>query len=177
MFEIRWHGRGGQGVVTAAKILGAAAMLDGKHSQSFPFFGAERRGAPVSAFTRIDERAIRLRSQIYNPNLVVVLDDSILSIVNPMGGLREDGSLIVNTRLTRAELPLAATVTAFDATALAQEHLGRPVVNTVLLGALSAVGLVSFSALAEAVSGVFSGSLGERNVNAARAAYDLVLRG
>ncbi len=174
MIEIRWHGRGGQGVVTAANILGAAAMHEGKHSQAFPFFGAERRGAPVSAFTRIDDRPIRLHSQIYRPHWVVLLDDTLLELLNPLEGLREGGGFIVNTRRAAAELPPCERLVLLDATALAQSILGRPVANTVMLGALAAVGLVGMEALVRAIAEVFPGEVGERNAEAAAAAYALV---
>ncbi len=174
MIEIRWHGRGGQGVVTAANILGAAAMHEGKHSQAFPFFGAERRGAPVSAFTRIDEQPIRLHSQIYRPHWVVLLDDSLLELLNPLEGLREGGGFIVNTRRSAAELPACERLVRLDATGIAQTILGRPVANTVMLGALAAVGLVGMVPLKRAIGEVFPGKTGERNAEAAAAAYALV---
>lgn len=174
MIEIRWHGRGGQGVVTAANILGAAAMRDGKYAQSFPFFGAERRGAPVSAFTRIDSQAIRLRSQIYNPHWVVILDDSLLELVKPLDGLRDGGGVVINTKRDRDSLPRVPLLKAFDASAIAQETIGRPVVNTVMLGALAAVGLVSLPSLAAAIEEAFPGAIGQRNVAGARAAFEIV---
>lgn len=177
MIEIRWHGRGGQGVVTAANILGAAAVYEGKYAQSFPFFGAERRGAPVSAFTRIADRAIRLRSQVYRPHWVVLLDDSLLQIIDPLEGLREGGGLVINTRRQQTDLPACGRVIALDATGIAQEVLGRPVANTVMLGALAALGLVGRPALARSIEEAFAGATGERNVRAAEAAYALVSGG
>ena len=174
MIEVRWHGRGGQGVVTAANILGAAALCEGRYAQSFPFFGAERRGAPVAAFTRIDTRPIRLRSQIYRPDWVVLLDDTLLELLNPVQGLHDGGILVVNSRRPAAALPRAARLIAFDATALAREWLGRPVVNTVMLGALAGAGLVGIEELAHAIAEQFAGETGERNVAAARAACALV---
>ncbi|HIP35033.1 MAG TPA: pyruvate ferredoxin oxidoreductase, partial [Methanothermococcus okinawensis] len=104
MIEIRFHGRGGQGAVTAAKILAKAAFYDGKYSQGFPFFGVERRGAPVMAFTRIDHKKIIVRSQVYNPDYVVVQDATLLDTVNVVEGLKKDGIVIVNT--TKDDLDL-----------------------------------------------------------------------
>ncbi len=174
MIEIRWHGRGGQGVVTAANILGAAAMHEGKHSQSFPFFGAERRGAPVSAFTRIDDRPIRLRSQIYRPDWVILLDDTLLGLIDPLEGLREGGGFVANSRRPATDLPTASRLVVLDATGIALERLGRPIVNTAMLGALAALALVSLPALRLAISEAFPGEAAERNWRAAEAGYERI---
>ena len=104
MLEIRFHGRGGQGAVTSAELLALSAINEGKYGQAFPSFGPERRGAPVVAFCRVDERQIKIRSEIYHPDLVLVLDPSILRIVNVTAGLKEDGILITNTKYSTGEL-------------------------------------------------------------------------
>lgn len=171
MIEIRWHGRGGQGVVTAANILGAAAMHAGKYSQSFPFFGAERRGAPVAAYTRIADQPVRLRSHIYAPHWVIVFDETLLELVNPLEGLRPGGGMIVNTRRNPEEIAFCDTVIAVDATTIAQEMLERPVANTAMLGAVAAAGLADLEPLLQAIGDAFPGAAGERNVRAAREAY------
>ncbi len=143
MREIRFHGRGGQGAVIASNILANAAFLEGKDVQAFPFFGVERRGAPVTAFTRIDDRPIRIKFQIYNPDYVVVLDESLLKAVDVTAGLRGDGIVIINSRREPGALGIAkGRLATVDATSIAISHgLGSkvaPIVNTVMLGALVA---------------------------------------
>jgi len=140
MREIRFHGRGGQGAVIASNILANAAFLEGKDVQAFPYFGVERRGAPVTAFTRIDDRPIRIKYNIYNPNYVVVLDESLLKAVDVTAGLRDPGTVIVNTRRSREAVGLkVGRLATVDATGIAIAHdLGSrvaPIVNTVMLGA------------------------------------------
>jgi len=140
MREIRFHGRGGQGAVIASNILANAAFLEGKDVQAFPYFGVERRGAPVTAFTRIDDRPIRIKYNIYNPNYVVVLDESLLKAVDVTAGLRDPGTVIVNTRRPKEAVGLrAGRLATVDATGIAIAHdLGSrvaPIVNTVMLGA------------------------------------------
>ncbi len=163
-------------MVTAANILGAAALHEGKYAQSFPFFGAERRGAPVLAFTRIANRPIRLRSQIYTPQWVVLLDDTLLEIANPLDGLPPEGTLVVNTRRESITLPVACRLIALDATAIALELLGRPVANTAILGALAAAGLIGLTAVKQAIAEAFPGAAGEINARVASEAYDAVAR-
>jgi len=143
MREIRFHGRGGQGAVIASNILANAAFLEGKDVQAFPFFGVERRGAPVTAFTRIDDRPIRIKFQIYNPDYVVVLDESLLKAVDVTAGLRPDGIVVVNTRRGPGALGIAkGRLATVDATSIAiSRGLGSkvaPIVNTVMLGAFVA---------------------------------------
>ena len=140
MREIRFHGRGGQGAVIASNILANAAFLEGKDVQAFPYFGVERRGAPVTAFTRIDDRPIRIKYNIYNPNYVVVLDESLLKAVDVTAGLRDPGTVIVNTRRSREAVGLkVGRLATVNATGIAIAHdLGSrvaPIVNTVMLGA------------------------------------------
>ncbi len=158
MIEIRFHGRGGQGAVVASELLAQAAFLDGKESQSFPFFGVERRGAPVTAFARIDDRPIRLRTSIDAPGVGVVLDPGLLRTTPVTEGIRSGGLLLVNTAADPASLPAPAGVrrAAVDATRIAVAHgLGSvttPIVNTAVLGALAAAtGVVGRTALEAAV--------------------------
>lgn len=180
MKEIRFHGRGGQGVVTAAEILGRAATLDNKFAQSMPSFGAERRGAPVSAFTRVDSERISAKCQIYEPDIVVVLDPVISNSIDIADGLKEDGSLIVNSTHLPETLAngLKDRTTVIDATGVALEVLGRPITNTVILGALvAATGVVSLEAVEQAIREVFSPKMAELNIKAVRAAYEQVAGG
>ena len=133
MHEIRIHGRGGQGAVSAAELLARAAFKDGKYSQAFPYFGVERRGAPVQAFCRIDDRFIRMRQNVYEPDCVIVLDSTLLDVVDVEQGLKENGLVVLNTR-KRVDRKNVKTI---DATSIALETLGRPIVNTVMLGAFA----------------------------------------
>ncbi len=177
--EVRWHGRGGQGAVLGASMLGcAAALYEGKHAVSFPSFGAERRGAPVQAFTRISDRAIRTRSQIYHPTTIIVLDDTLLDVVNITDGAAEGATLLINTRKGREQLqkiPDTLNVTIVDATAIAREHIGVAIVNTAMLGALAGVtGIVSLESIKKAISSTLPKRVVDRNLAAAEAAYQKV---
>ena len=140
MIEIRFHGRGGQGAVTSAEMLALAAIGEGKYAQAFPSFGPERRGAPVVAYCRIDDRQIRIRANISEPDLVVVLDASLLKIVNVAAGLKPNGILITNTKeaptKVKENLKLKNRLAAVDATKIAMEVLGLPITNTTMLGSL-----------------------------------------
>lgn len=157
MFEVRFHGRGGQGAVTAANILAAAAFKEGKQVQAFPMFGVERRGAPVAAFMRMDDKRIDLRTQIYKPDCVIVLDTTLLKVVDVSAGLKEGGTIILNTQKKPSEFSYAkAKVFCVDATAIAVANkLGtstNPIVNTAILGAYSkAVGNVGMKAIEWAI--------------------------
>ncbi|MBW9222497.1 pyruvate ferredoxin oxidoreductase subunit gamma [Methanothermococcus sp. SCGC AD-155-C09] len=173
MIEIRFHGRGGQGAVTAAQILATSAFYDGKYSQGFPFFGVERRGAPVMAFTRIDDKKIILRSQIYNPDYVVVQDAGLLSAVNVVEGLKKDGTVVVNT--TEEDMDLGFKTYTIDATGIALDILGVPIVNTTMLGAfIGATDIVSIDSVKKAILNTFKGKLGEKNAKAAEVAYNTI---
>jgi pyruvate ferredoxin oxidoreductase gamma subunit len=183
MFQVRFHGRGGQGVVTAAELLSIAAFSEGKHAQAFPTFGSERTGAPVVAFCRIDDGEIRVREPITEPDALIVQDPTLLQQVDLFAGLRPDGYLVINSVHGFAELGLDEFVRHFrherlltvPATDIAREHLGRPLPNAVLLGAFAAVsGVVSPAAVAAAVREKFSGRVAEANVAAAEAAYAFV---
>lgn len=179
MIEVRWHGRGGQGGVTSAELLAKAAYLDGYRGvQAFPFFGSERRGAPVKAFTRISTEEINVRSQIYEPDVVAVLEPSILDLIDVTEGLKEGGKVIVNTRSRASELHLTAGhVYTYDGTGIALKLgllvAGLPVVNTTMLGAFAkATGLVKLETVQEVILSKWPGKAGERNAEGARMAYD-----
>ena len=177
MKEIRFHGLGGQGAVTAANILASAAFLDGKYSQAFPSFGVERRGAPVFAFTRIDEKPVRIRSQIYEPDYVVVQDTTLLDIMDVTEGLKENGIVIVNTQKTSKELGIKkGKVYTIDATGVALEKLGVPIVNTAMLGAIAkATGIVTLDSVKKALEDYFKDELLEKNRQAVEEAYRRVV--
>jgi pyruvate ferredoxin oxidoreductase gamma subunit len=175
--EIRLHGRGGQGSVTAAELIAVAAFEDKRFSQAFPAFGVERRGAPVMAFARIADRPIRIRSQIYEPDYVVVQDVTLLEVVDVASGLKADGKIIINTDRQKDKLNLKtkAEVVTIDATKIAMEVLGRPIVNTTMLGAFcGATREVSLESLNKAISERFKGDLGRKNLAAIKAAYERV---
>jgi pyruvate ferredoxin oxidoreductase gamma subunit len=175
MFQVRIHGRGGQGVVTAAELLSVAAFLDGAHAQAFPSFGSERTGAPVVAFCRIDDRPIRVREPIVAPDALIIQDPTLLHQVDVFGGLRPGGRVLLNSTKTAAELGLASLdVTCVPATGLAREHLGKPLPNAALLGAFAAVtGVVTLDSVAAAIRERFATTPAEANVRAAQAAFEL----
>src|SRR3954469_19449013 len=142
MLQIRIHGRGGQGVVTAAELLSVAAFLEGRHAQAFPSFGSERTGAPVVAFCRIDAPPIRSHEPIARPDALIVQDPTLLHQVDVFGGLRDQGAVLINTGRDIEELGLAGLMERFrlhavPATDLAREHLGRPIPSAALLGAFA----------------------------------------
>ena len=175
MKEIRFHGRGGQGAVTAAELLAVAAFADGKYSQAFPAFGVERRGAPVLAFTRIDEQKIRLRNQVYEPDYVIVLDATLIGTVDVVQGVKPNGTVLVNTDkpVEKLGLKTGAKVRVIDATKIALEELGRPIMNTTLLGAFAgATREIRLESIEKSVSHRFPGDLGTKNVKAVRRAYE-----
>ncbi len=177
MIEIRLHGRGGQGTVTAAELLAVAAFDDGREAQAFPAFGVERRGAPVVAFCRISDQPVRIRSQIYQPDYVVVQDPTLLEAVDVLSGLKPDGTVLINSEHPAADLNLdtSARVITFPATKIAMEELGRPIMNTAILGAFSGLsGMISFEAIERSIRHRFPGELGDRNIKAARRAYEAI---
>ncbi len=179
MFQVRIHGRGGQGVVTAAELLAVAAFAEDRYAQAFPSFGSERTGAPVAAFCRIDVRPIRTHEPIVAPDAVVVADPTVLHQMDVLGGLRADGYLLVNSGRSAGELDITGAVTArlclVPANDLAREHVGRPLPNAALLGGFAALtGVVSIESVTAAIRQRFAGPVGERNVTAARAAFDIV---
>ncbi len=179
LIEIRWHGRGGQGAVTTAELLAQAAISEGKYAQAFPSFGPERRGAPVQAFNRIDSREpVRIRADINQPDVVVVLDPSLLGKVNVTSGLKQGGWVIVNTRKTpgqiKSEFSIKNPVATVNATKIAREVLGVPIVNTTMLGAVVKMTGVIDKKSAYAPLDKRFGRLGERNIKAMETAYEQV---
>jgi pyruvate ferredoxin oxidoreductase gamma subunit len=185
MFEIRLHGRGGQGVVTAAEVLSVAAFDEGRHAQAFPSFGSERMGAPVASYCRIDDRPIRLREPILEPNAIIIQDPTLLHSIDVFSGLKPDGYVLINSTKDLEGLGLADFAGRFPsghvcqlrATELAMKHVGRPVPNAALLGGFAAVsGLLAFESVAKAIGGKFPGRIGEANIAAAREAYDNLLK-
>jgi pyruvate ferredoxin oxidoreductase gamma subunit len=183
MFQVRIHGRGGQGVVTAAEMLSVAAFLEGRHAQAFPSFGSERTGAPVVAFCRIDEREIRLREPVLEPDALIIQDPTLLLQVDVFGGLARDGYVLINTSRTFEALGVgefarslrAERLCTVPATELAMQHTGRPVPNAALLGGFAAVsGRISLDSVAAAIREKFEGKVAAGNVAAAGAAYEHV---
>ncbi|MBN1110219.1 MAG: 2-oxoacid:acceptor oxidoreductase family protein [Methanomassiliicoccales archaeon] len=184
MFEIRFHGRGGQGAVMAAQTLAEAAVIEGWHANAFPYFGAERRGAPVMAFARIDDRKISIKSQVYEPDLLVILDETLLDIEPVARGLKADGKAVVNTGKAPQEIDLGLEVdcVTVDATNIAMEFLKAPIVNTAILGGVAKVcDLVSIDSMREAIGNRFGDKFGETaaraNVGAAVNAYEQAIVG
>ncbi len=176
MIEIRFHGRGGQGAVTSAELLALSAIEEGKYAQAFPSFGPERRGAPVIAFARVSSEPILIRSQIYNPNIVVVLDPSILRIVNVTHGMKNGGLLVANTHHSPEQLAsqfdLPLNVAVVDATRIAREELGRPITNTTMLGAmLKATDILPLDSFFGPLKTRF-GRIADRNISALKRAFD-----
>ncbi len=183
MLQIRIHGRGGQGVVTAAELLAVAAFEQGRHAQAFPSFGSERTGAPVVAFCRIDDREIRVREPILAPDVLIVQDPTLLHQVDVFQGLQPDGWVLINSRRSFDELGVGEIAQRFrherlatvPATEIALRHLGRPLPNAVLLGGFAALsGLIGLDAVAHALRERFPGKVGEANVAAAGEAYAFV---
>ena len=175
MIEIRFHGRGGQGAVTSAELLALAAIEEGKYAQAFPSFGPERRGAPVVAFCRIDDQPIKIRANIYEPNIVVVLDASLLKIVNVAAGLKPEGILVTTSNDSpesiRKDLGIKNQVAAVDAVKIAREVLGLPITNTTLLGSLVKVsGLVKKESFLSPLKERF-GRIAEKNIFAFERAF------
>ncbi|MFA6171193.1 MAG: 2-oxoacid:acceptor oxidoreductase family protein [Patescibacteria group bacterium] len=157
MIQVRIHGRGGQGVVTSAELIAVAAFLDGKEAQAFPYFGVERRGAPIMAFARIDSKPIRLREHVYHPDIIIVQDATLLGAVNLSEGAAAKAIMIVNTTKLPEEVSRlagfpASSIHTFDATKIALDTIGRNIVNTVILGALSKIaGVISLKSLEAAI--------------------------
>jgi pyruvate ferredoxin oxidoreductase gamma subunit len=177
LVEIRWHGRGGQGAVTSAELLAKAAIAEGKYAQAFPSFGPERRGAPVMAFDRIDSQTpIRVRAEIREPDVVVVLDPTLLSVVKVTAGLKDKGWLIINTgkdfKTIEKDFGSNWKLALVDASRIAREILKVPIVNTTMLGALlKAVDVVKMDFLTEPLEERFE-RLAERNINAMKKAFE-----
>jgi pyruvate ferredoxin oxidoreductase gamma subunit len=177
MIEIRVHGRGGQGNVAAAELLSIAAFKDGKFSQAFPSFGAERVGAPVQAFVRIDDKKIRTREDVRHPDYLIVQDENLLETVPILDGLKPDGLILVNSEKKAEDLQLktTASVVTIPATEIALEIIGRPIPNAIMIGAFCSVtGLLSLDAVQEAIMGKFPGRVGENNVAALERAHEIM---
>ena len=184
MFQIRIHGRGGQGVVTAAELLSVAAFAEGRHAQAFPSFGSERMGAPVVSFCRIDDREIRTREPVMVPDALIIQDVTLLHQVDLFSGLSPEGYCLVNTSNSFDELGLGEFLRTFHserlltcpATEFALEHLGRPLPNAALLGGFAALThQITLDALDRALRDRFEGVVGERNAAAAAAAFRYVI--
>ena len=176
MIEIRFHGRGGQGAVTSCEILSMAIIEEGRYAQGFASFGPERRGAPVLAFVRAGEEALKLREQIYNPDSVVVLDPTLLRIVDVTGGLKEGGWLVLNTKKSleeiRTKLRSDLKLALVDATTIAKRIIHAPIVSASILGALiRATGIVDLKSLERPLLRRFGTLLARRNNEALMETY------
>ena len=183
MFQIRIHGRGGQGVVTAAELLSVAAFEEGSFAQAFPTFGSERMGAPVVSYCRIDDREIRVREPIGEPDALIIQDPTLLHQVDVFSGVAPGAYVLINTSGTVATLGIedyaqrfsAGHILTVPASEIAREHLGRPLANAALLGGFAAMtGVVSLGGVAAAIRERFPAAIADRNIAAATAAHALV---
>ncbi len=183
MFEVRVHGRGGQGVVTAAEMLSVAAFEEGRHAQAFPSFGSERTGAPVVAFCRIADREIRLREPIMEPDAVIIQDPTLLHQIDVFAGLKQDGYVLLNSRHSLETLGLSELIKqrrrerfcTLPATELGLKHVGRPIPNVPLLAGFAALsGVIRLESVIKAINEKFSGKVAMGNIAAAEEAYLLV---
>ena len=177
MIEIRFHGRGGQGAVTSAELIALAAIEQGRYAQSMPSFGPERRGAPVVAYLRVSEEAIRVRAEVNHPDIVVVLDDGLIQIMDVTSGLKPGGLVVVNTKHSendlRAAMKYQGKLATVDALAIALETLKVPITNTTMLGALvKASDIVPLETVVPQIEHRFNPKLAERNVAALRRAFE-----
>jgi len=183
ILEVRWHGRGGQGAWTASELLARAAIEEGKYVQSFPEFGPERMGAPVRAFTRVSNEPIQMHCAVYNPDVVAVLDPSLLKAVPVTEGLNDEGILIVNSKENPAKIRGMLKIEkrkiwTVPATEIAIKILNRPIMNTGMLGAVArATGMVSLESVEKVVVERFSGSIAEKNMEVIKEAYKEVKSG
>ncbi|MEM1539136.1 MAG: pyruvate ferredoxin oxidoreductase subunit gamma [Candidatus Bathyarchaeia archaeon] len=181
MFEVRWHGRGGQGAWTASELFARAAVYDGKYVQSFPEFGPERMGAPVAAFTRVSTEPIRIHCAVYEPDAVVVLDATLLKTVPVTEGLRKDGVLIINYKENPTEVRKIlkdnqGKIWTVPATEIALKFLGAPITSTAMLGALARVtGIVSLESIKRTVEERFRKDVAEKNFAVIKEAYEKVV--
>ena len=183
MFEVRIHGRGGQGVVTAAEMLSIAAFQEGRHAQAFPSFGSERTGAPVVAFCRIADTEIRLREPIMEPDALIIQDPTLLHQVDVFAGLKKNGFILINTKNSFEDLGLedfvrdwpADRLCALAATDLGLKHVGRPVPNVPLLAGFAALsGNIKLESVVMAINEKFSGKVAQGNIAAATEAFETV---
>ena len=188
MVQIRLHGRGGQGVVTAAELIAIAAFTQGWQTQAFPSFGVERTGAPIEAFARLDKSPIRTREHVYRPDVLIVQDATLLDTVNVTKGCHDKTIIIINSAKPKKDIRLfldeekkipmpPANLHVLDATKIALDELGRNIVNTVILGAFAkATGLVKLESLKKAVAEKFAEKgpdLTAKNIKAVEKAYNL----
>jgi 2-oxoacid:acceptor oxidoreductase gamma subunit (pyruvate/2-ketoisovalerate family) len=178
ILEVRWHGRGGQGAWTASELLARAAIAEGKYIQSFPEFGPERMGAPVTAFTRISTEPIEIHCAVYSPDVVAVLDPTLLKTVNVADGLDEKtGNILVNTKENPGEVRKqlksnAGKVWTVEASEISLKILGMPITNTAMLGAVARVtGIVSLETIEKMINGRFRGDVAAKNFAVVKEAY------
>lgn len=176
MIEIRFHGRGGQGAVTSAELMALTAIGSGKYAQAFPSFGPERRGAPVTAFLRISDQPIRIREKVYNPDVVVVLDPTVMNVTKVDAGMKEDGLLIINSAhpvaAIRKQYGFKQKIATIDALSIALEVLRVPITNTVMMGALAKVcGVATPDQVREPLMNRFGPALAPKNQEAFERAY------
>lgn len=180
MIEVRWHGRGGQGAVKAAEMVARAAIAEGRYAQAFPSFGPERRGAPVLSFNRIDEKPIWTRSEIYRPDVIVILDPTLIKR-DVTDGLKPDGMIVINTAKNLEEMKKffqGFKLALVDARRIALDTLGVPIVNTAMVGAFAkATNLVRLESLHKAIDQMFEGEVAEKNMKATTRAYQGVVLG
>lgn len=175
--EIRIHGRGGQGNVTFSNFLAEAAFEDGLYAQAFPMFGSERHGAPVTAFVRISDSPIRIRSHIEEPDFLIVQDDSLFGGVDVLNGLKDGGIVVINSSKPPGQMPVPDRyrVVTIPATRLALDIVGKPIINTIMAGAFAgATGEIDLEALEKSVRERYPGELGEKEIVAMRKAYEQV---
>ncbi len=183
MFQTRIHGRGGQGVVTAAELLSVAAFIEGRQAQAFPSFGSERTGAPVVSYCRIDDKEVRTREPILEPDAIIIQDPTLFNSLDVFQGLKSDGYVLVNSNKNFEELGVADAVKEIPdkhadcvpATEIAMKHMGRPMPNAVLLGGFAAMsGQLAFKSVEKAIQSKFSGKIGDGNIAAALAAFNII---
>jgi len=183
MFQVRFHGRGGQGVVTAAELLASAAFREDRHAQAFPSFGSERMGAPVMSFCRIDDKPIRTHEPVTEPDALIIQDPTLLHQADLSAGLGPNGYMLINSARGFPELGLDEFVQGFHrdrllvvpASSLAMTHLGRPLPGAALLGGFAALTwAISLDSVLAAINDRFTGKVAEGNTAAARAAFDFV---
>lgn len=180
MIEVRFHGRGGQGAVTSAELMAQAAIGEGKYAQAFPSFGPERRGAPVTAFLRVSSASIRLREKVSQPDVVVILDPTVMNVTKVNDGLKDDGLLIINTSRPAADIRkqygFTQKIATVDASRIAEETLGVPITNTVMMGALiKATELVGPESVKEPLNERFGPVLAPKNQKALEQAFDAAI--
>lgn len=178
MIEIRIHGRGGQGTVTVAELLASAAYFDGKYSQAFPFFGVERRGAPVASYARIDDKFIRLRSQIIEPEYIIIQDASLINEIDVFAGAKKGTVVLLNSKDDQnIKTPSKIKLTVIRADEIGQEIIGKPFPNTVLLGAFAALsGLVNLKSVEKAIKNQWSDKdIADKNIKASEEGYKIIL--